>query len=167
MSIGGGTHHPQPTGRLQNITPQPPTTVPFPKREEGIVVFDLFLGVGTTLLSLLQTRTKVSHLDSVETSPIAREVEQESWAGFVTEYPQLCSRDTFRQSHGAIPNDAQLIREDVCAALPRVDLITAGWECQGHCRARQGKSLQYPRSILFFDLVRIITLCQQKNNPQS
>ena len=84
----------------------------------------------------------------------------------MTEYPLLCDRDTFRQSHGAIPNDVQLLGMDTFASLPTVDLITARWECQGHSRARHGKGLRDRRSALFYDLVRIIALCQEMNNPE-
>ena len=68
---------------------------------------------------------------------------------FVTEYPQLCNKDTFGERHEAISNDVQLIGEDVFVALPIIDLITAGWECKVHASARQGKGLPDPRSILF------------------
>ena len=79
--------------------------------------------------------------------------------------PLLWNRDTFRQSHGAIPNNIQLLGVDTLASIPTIDLITAGWECQGHSRAGHGKGLRDHRSALFYDLVRVITLCQAQNNP--
>ena len=82
----------------------------------------------------------------------------------MAEYPSLCDGDTFRQSHGAIPNDVQLLGVDTLASLPPVDLITAGWECQGHSRAGHGKGLRDHRSALFYDLVRVIALWQERNN---
>ena len=84
----------------------------------------------------------------------------------MVEYPLLCNKDTFGQSHGAIPNDVQLLGEDTLASLPTIDVITAGWECQGHCNAGHGKGLRDHRSALVYDLVRIIALCQERNNPK-
>ena len=82
----------------------------------------------------------------------------------MADYPLLCNRDTFRESHRAIPNDIQLIGVATLASLPAVDLITAGWECQGHSRAGHGKGLRDNRPALFIDLVRVIALCQAQNN---
>ena len=41
-------------------------------------MLDLFSGIGSTLLSLLQTGTKINQYFSVETSPVARQVEKKS-----------------------------------------------------------------------------------------
>ena len=48
---------------------------------------------------------------------------------------------------------------------PTVDLITAGWECPGHSTEGHGKGLRDHRSPLFFDLVRVIALCQAQSDP--
>ena len=74
-----------------------------------------------------------------------------------------CATET--HSNGTIPNDIQLLEVDTLASLPTADLITAGWECQGDSRAGHGKGLRDHRSALFFDLVRVIALCQAKNIP--
>ena len=74
----------------------------------------------------------------------------------MSEYPQVCDRDTFRQSHGANPNDVQLLGVDTLASLPTFDLITAGWECQSHSTAGHGEGLRDHRLALFYVLVCII-----------
>ena len=84
----------------------------------------------------------------------------------MAEYPLLCDGDTFRQSHGAIPNDVQLLGVDTLASLPTINLITAGWESLGYSRARHSKGLCDHRSVLFYNLVRVIALCQVRNNPK-
>ena len=93
-------------------------------------------------------------------------MQRASWEGLIADYPLLCDRDTFRHSHGAIPNDVQLLGVDTLTSLSKVDLITAGWECQGHSTAGHGKGLRDHRSALFYDLVRIIALCQETSNPK-
>ena len=123
------------------------------------MVLDLFSRVSTTLLSLLRTSTKARRYFSVETSTVVRQVKRATWEGLMADYPLLCNSDTFRRSHGAISNDTQLLGVDTLASLPTFDLITVGWECQGHFRAGYGKGLRDHRSALFYDLIRVITLC--------
>ena len=93
-------------------------------------------------------------------------MQRASWERLTAEDALLCDKDTFRQSHGAIPNDVHLLGMDTLASLPTIDLITAGWKCKGHSRAGQGKGLRDHTSMLFYDLVRIIALCHERNNPQ-
>ena len=71
VSVAGGLYETQPPNLPQGVQPLSRTTVPFPNHEDGLVVLDLFYGVGTTLLSSLRTRTKVKQYFSVETSPVA------------------------------------------------------------------------------------------------
>ena len=166
ISVAGGLFKTPPGDLPQGVRPLSRTIVPFPSREGGLLVLDLFSGVGTTLLSLLRTRTKVRRYFSVKTISVARQVQRAAWEGPMAAYPLLCNRDTFRQCHGDIPNDVQLLGVDILASLPEVDRITAGWECQGHSRAGHGKGLRDHRTALFYDLVCIIALCQEKNNPE-
>ena len=74
----------------------------------------------------MRTSRKVKQYFYVKTSPVARQVQRASWARLMAEYPFLCDKDTFRQSHGVIPNDVQLLGVDTLALLPTIDLITAG-----------------------------------------
>ena len=127
---------------LQVLRPLSRTTVPFPSREDGLVVLDSFSSSGTTLLSLLRTCTKAIRYFFVKTSAVARQVQHASWEEVLADYPLLCGRDTFMQSHGAISNDIQFLGVDTLASLPKVDVITGGWECQGHSRAGHGKGLR-------------------------
>ena len=62
----------QPLDPPQGVRPLLRKTVPFPSREDGLMVLDLFSRVGTTLLSLLRTGTKVRRYFPVETSHVAR-----------------------------------------------------------------------------------------------
>ena len=55
-----------------------------------------------------------------------------------------------------LPQDIALIREDDLHRLGRVDLVIAGWPCQGHSRASLEKGLQDPRSELFWELLRVL-----------
>ena len=84
----------------------------------------------------------------------------------MVEYSLVYDMDTLRHSHEAILNDAQLLGVCTLASLLKNDLITAGWGCQGHSRSGKRNGLQDQMSMLFYDLVRIIALCQEINNPE-
>ena len=58
-SVTGSLYHTPPVDLPQGVLPLLRTTLPFPNREDGLVVMDLFAGVDTTLLSLLRTSTKL------------------------------------------------------------------------------------------------------------
>ena len=70
----GGTPQPQLEGLLPTVSPLPQVTVPFPQKEGGIVVLDLFSGVRTTVLGLLRTGVKIMEYYSVATNRVARQV---------------------------------------------------------------------------------------------
>ena len=78
VSVAGGLYQTQPPDLPQGVQPLSRTTVPFSSREGSLVVLDLFSGVGTTLLGLLRTGTNVRRYFSVETSPVARQVQRAS-----------------------------------------------------------------------------------------
>ena len=67
----------------------PRSTVPFPYRKEGIVVLDLFSGVGTTALSLRRAGIPIQQYYSDEEDAVARAVQKASWAALVNEFPSL------------------------------------------------------------------------------
>ena len=92
-------------------------------------------------------------------------MQRGNWEGLIADYPLVCNNDILRLSHKAIPNGIQLLGVDTLASLPAVDLITAGWECQGRSKAERGKGLRDHRSALIYDLVHVIALCQAQNKP--
>ena len=61
-----------------------------------------------------------------------------------------------------VPQDIRLIGERELNCIPEVDLIIAGWECQGHSRAGKGKGLDDPRSQLFYELLRLLHLLRKR-----
>ena len=76
ISVAGSLCRTSPVVLPQGVRPLSRTTVPFPSWEDGLVVLHFFSGVGTTLLSLLRTGTKVKRYFSVETSSVARQVQR-------------------------------------------------------------------------------------------
>lgn len=63
------------------------------------------------------------------------------------------------------PNTIQLgdVRNVNGYDLPRQDIVLAGSPCQGFSRAGKGLNFEDPRSILFFEFVRVLEECRKKN----
>ena len=59
ISVVGGLCQTPPVDPPQGVRPLSRATIPFPSWEDGLVLLDLFSGVGTTLLSLLRTGAKL------------------------------------------------------------------------------------------------------------
>ena len=57
-----------------------------------------------------------------------------------------------------LPSDIRLVGEEDLHRLGRVDLVMAGWPCQGHSRAGLGLGLEDPKSSLFWELLRLLRL---------
>ena len=53
-----------------------------------------------------------------------------------------------------LPGDISLIGEEDLQRLGRMDLVMAGWPCQGHSQAELEKGLQDPCSGLFWEFLR-------------
>ena len=95
ISVTGSLYQTPLVDLPQGVLPLSQTTILFPCWQDGLVVLDLFSGVGTTLLSLIRTGTKVRRYFFVEPSSVARQVQRASWEGLMADYPLLCNRDTF------------------------------------------------------------------------
>ncbi|CAI7886383.1 unnamed protein product [Closterium sp. NIES-54] len=54
------------------------------------------------------------------------------------------------------------VKEDALAHWGHVDLVVAGWECQGLSRAGEGRGFEDPRSGLFRELVRVLKMIKRK-----
>ena len=89
ISVAGGLCQTPPVDLPQGVRPLSRMKVPFPSREDGLVVLDIFYGVGTTLLSPQRTGTNVKQYSFVEISSVARQVQRASWEGMMADYPLL------------------------------------------------------------------------------
>ena len=125
-------------------------------RKEGVVLLDLFSGIGTAMAAVVRAGLPMKRWYVVERDPRAAEAAevlrecmmQESWK-------QLPKRQA-----GGIPQDIRYVSEAVLRQMERVDLIVAGWECQGHSRAGSGRGLGDDRSGLFWEMIRVLRLAR-------
>ena len=68
-------------------------------------------------------------------------------------YPQQWNLNNNYGCFGRLPRNITLINEEEFWRLGPVDLVIAGWPCQGHSRARASQRLEDPRSSLIWDLI--------------
>ncbi len=55
-----------------------------------------------------------------------------------------------------MPLDIALLGAQDLARVAPIDLVIAGWPCQGHTRAGRGEGLHDPRSRMFWEMLRVL-----------
>ena len=123
---------------------------------EGYVVLDLFSGISTALRACLENGMQIKHYYSVEPDMHARAVQVHHVNRLLAEFPGLLGPASVSVMHSALPQDIRHVGRANLQLLPPVDLVFAGWECQGHSRAGKGRGLSDHRSRLFYDMVRVL-----------
>ena len=124
--------------------------------EEGITLVELFAGIGTGLAAVLEAGLKVRQYIHVDSGFAANRAARHHVQRLLALYPEQLPPSAIRGCFGKLPRDITLISEDDLRRLGHVDLLIAGWPCQGHSRAGSGRGLDDPRSGLFADLLRLI-----------
>ncbi|CAM6082409.1 unnamed protein product [Calypogeia fissa] len=149
------------TSHGQPITPILSTPITWTPSPDGITLLELFGGISTGLEALLQSGMVVKKYIYVDTDACAREVSKARLLEFSSRFPQQFPPHAWKASFTLLPPDIQLIQRQHLELLGSLDLIIAGWECQGFSRAGDGAGLRDPRSALFMDLVQVLTWAQQ------
>jgi hypothetical protein len=142
---------------IKPLLRQPITWTP-PK--EGIILLELFGGIGTGFEALLQAGMVVRRYFYVDIDPIARQVAASRMREFTTRFPQQFATIAWKASFTFLPFDIQLIQKKHMELFGPIDLIISSWECQGFSAARFGEGLSDTRFGLFMDMIRLITWAQ-------
>ena len=123
---------------------------------DGIVLLDLFSGIGTAMAAVVRADLKLKRWYVVEKDAAAAEAAECLRSHMELERGERLPN---RQA-GGIPQDIRHMSDAVLRQMERVDLIVAGWECQGHSRAGKGRGLGDDRSGLFWEMVRVLRAAQ-------
>ena len=123
---------------------------------EGIVLLDLFAGLGTAMAAALQAGFKIQKWIMVEPLRKCRHAAKHLATTMMQKHGEQITEHVIEQADRWGPHDIRLWSDDLIGALGRVHLVVAGWECQGHSRAGRGEGLQDPRSGLFWELMRCL-----------
>ncbi|HEY9806811.1 MAG TPA: DNA cytosine methyltransferase [Candidatus Obscuribacterales bacterium] len=123
--------------------------------DEGITLVELFAGIGTGLAAVLEAGLKVRRYIHVDTGFVSNRAARHHLHNLLALYPEQLPSSAIHGCFGQLPRDVTLISDEDLRRLGHVDLLIAGWPCQGHSRAGAGRGLDDPRSSLFADLMRL------------
>ncbi|CAI7835240.1 unnamed protein product [Closterium sp. NIES-53] len=78
------------------------------------------------------------------------------------EYPEQLWPEALPEEDVAGVHDIRDINEWVLGEWGQIDLVVAGWECQGYSQAGGGRGMEDPRGATFKDLKRVLEMVQKK-----
>ena len=119
----------------------------------GITLVELFGGIGTSLAVVLEVGFTVRRYVYMDNSQVSTRVARHHLHQLMVLYPQQLPPTAIHGCFSRLPRDVTLISEADLRHLGPVDMVIAGWPCQGHSRAGAGRGLEDPRSSLFWDLI--------------
>ena len=151
---------PMPLTTTHEVTPINSRTINWDPPPDGVVLVELFAGLATGLAAALAQGIRIRRYVYVDVDPVAQIAAQARVGQLLDHYPTLLPSDAVRGFQSTWPHDVKLIGAAAFAASGPVDMVIAGWECQGHSRAGAGRGLLDHRSALFFELVRLTNLLQ-------
>jgi hypothetical protein len=101
----------------------------------GIILVEVFGGIGTGLAAVLEAGLTVRRYVYVDNSAVSTRVARHHLHQLMSLYPQQLQPTAIRGCFSRLPRDVTLISEDDLRHLGPVDMVIAGWPCQGHSRA--------------------------------
>jgi hypothetical protein len=128
--------------------------------DDRIVLLELSGGIGTSLAAVLQAGIKVQRYVYVDTDDAARQVVKHHLRGLRIRFPELLTTTAILSAFFSLTGDISLISKKDLHWLGHVDLVIAGWPCQGMSMARNQNGLQDGRSSRFYDMVHVIRYLQ-------
>lgn len=132
---------------------------------QGIVVWDLFGGLGAGLDMALRSGFKVRKYIYTDIDPAAQKVVKSRLNTFLHDCPEQLSCEVVADALTQLPQDVRSITEaELISLLPRLKhrlLFVAGWECQPFSMAGTGQGLASPRAYTYHETVRILATLQR------
>jgi site-specific DNA-cytosine methylase len=116
------------------------------------VLLELFGGIGSGLVAVLQAGFKVKRYIYVDVDEAARQVAKRHSRRLRTQFPELLATSAIKTSFSTLAGDIALISAEDIHRCGQVDLVIAGWPCQGMSMAGKQNGLQDGRSSRFHDM---------------
>lgn len=132
---------------------------PLPQ-DRPLRVLELFAGVGAATEALVRLGYCVGEVIACELRGAARQVHQHAMGQLAKEFPNRCAPRAAAQLHHRLPQDVRLVSKEHLQALGPIDLVVAGWPCQGNSAAGGGEGLNDHRSGLLAELMRLLGALQ-------
>jgi hypothetical protein len=147
-------------GQEDHGPPLDNSTIYLKPPDDGIVLLELFGGIGTSLAAVLQAGIKVQRYVYIDTDDAARQVAKYHSRGLRVRFPELLTTTALLSASSSLTGDISLISKKDLHWLGHVDLVIAGWPYQGMSMARNQNGLQDGHSSRFYDMVRVIRYLQ-------
>jgi hypothetical protein len=138
------------------IKPLDEQLVPPLPTDRPLRILELFAGVGTGTHALARLGYQTGEVVACEARGAARVVHAHSLSALATEFPKTVANKARAQLHHRLPQDICLVSAEHLRELGPVDLVVAGWPCQGSSAAGTGQGLDDARSGLFTELMRVL-----------
>jgi site-specific DNA-cytosine methylase len=116
-------------GEVDLGPPLDSSTIHWRPPEDGIVLLELFGGIGSGLVAVLQARLKVKRYIYVDGDEAARQVAKPR--RLRTQFPGLLAISAIKTSFSTLVGDIALLSVEDIHCCGHVDLVIAGWPCQG------------------------------------
>ncbi|CAI7879991.1 unnamed protein product [Closterium sp. NIES-53] len=130
--------------------------------QQPIHLVELFGGIGAGLSAVVRNGIAMRRWTYVEKEPgVRRMAEHHAWK-LQAEFLELLSERVIREAMGGKIHDVKEISEAEVASWGQVDLLVAGWECQGVSWAGKGKGEEDHRTRLMEELFRILEWLQER-----
>jgi hypothetical protein len=136
------------------------STIHWRPPEDGIVLLELFGGIGNGLVAVLQAGLKVKRYIYVDVDEAARQVAKRHSRSLRTQFPELLATSAIKTSFSTLVGDIALVSAKDIHRCGHVDLVIAGWPCQGMSMAGKQNGLQDGRSSRFHDMSRVMRYLQ-------
>ncbi|CAI7924616.1 unnamed protein product [Closterium sp. NIES-54] len=128
-----------------------------------VTLVELFGGIGAGLAAALEASLRVKKWVYVELEPEVRRMAWKHAQMLQQRYPAQLTKEVLREAMQNKKWDmGQITKEDV-DSWGKVDLLVAGWECQGTSRAGKGKGLHDERTAMVTKLLTIMTWAREVN----
>jgi site-specific DNA-cytosine methylase len=123
-------------------------------------VLELFGGIGSGLVAVLQVGLKLKRYIYVDVDEAARQVAKRHSQRLRIQFPKLLATSTIKTSFSTLVGDIALVSAQDIYRCGHVDLVIAGWPYQGMSMAGKQNGLQNGRSSRFHDMIRVMCYLQ-------
>jgi hypothetical protein len=119
----------QVNGEVDLGSPLDSSTIHWRPPEDGIVLLELFGGIGSGLVPVLQAGLKIKRYIYVDVDEATRQVaKRHSWR-LRTQFPKLLATSAIKTSFSTLVGDIALVSIEDIHRCSHVDLVIARWPC--------------------------------------
>jgi hypothetical protein len=105
------------------------STIHWRPPEDGIVLLELFGGIGSGLVAVLQAGLKVKRYIYVDVDEAARQVAKRHSRRLRTQFLELLATSAIKTSFSTLVGDIALVSAEDIHRCGHVDLVIVGWPC--------------------------------------